>query len=1096
MQSILPIKRIMGAVGYCKLLPLWALFAWSQAVHAQTVTLTVTNAPLKEVFSQIKKQTGYHFIYASEFLKDAKPVSLSVVETKLEEVLVLCFKEQPLTYVIDGKFVVVRKKNEMSVTQKKGEVRGKVMNDRGEGVQGATVAVKEARKATATDENGEFLLEDVPEDALLQISSVGYWSQEVPLNRRKYISIRLSIESKMLDETIIKGYYNTSKRLNTGNVGKVTAEEIQKQPVINVLQALQGRVPGLNINQSNGLPGSSLSVQIRGQNSIAQGSDPLIIIDGVPLGPNNNSLSQIVSAINSNAGFKGVSPLSLFNTGDIESVEILKDADATSIYGSRGANGVILITTKKGKAGKTKFDFNIYNGFSTAGRTMDLLNTKQYVAMRKEAFTNDGVIPDNNNAYDLLLWDTTRYTDFKKVFLGGKAKTLDVQTSVSGGNEHTQFLIGGGYHRETTVFPGDFGYNRGTSRFTIQHETDDKKFTINMAGSYAFDKNNILVSDLTNAVGIIPNIPTLYDTAGNLSWNYKGIDFANPLAALEKSYVSRSNALNGNLQLGYTVIKGLSISANLGYNRNENNEYSANPIRAQNPAVNPTGSANYGNAVMQGWIIEPQLKYSSSISKGKLQVLIGGSFQKNKYAGSFIDASGYTNDNMLRDINAAAFTKVSDNYTEYGYSAGFGRINYNWKEKYIVNLTGRRDGSSRFGPGKQFANFGAVGAAWIFSNEDFIKKNLPVISFGKIRGSYGTSGNDQIGDYKFLPAWGATVYPYQGLGGLTPNNLYNPDFSWELNKKAEIGIEMNFFKNKLSTSASYFRNRSSNQLVSYQLPVQTGFFEITENFPALVENTGWEIEAGYKSVAQNTLGWSASFTITFPKNRLVEFPGIETSSYSYLKIGEPLSVYGGFRYLGIDPQSGVYQFADSHGNATSSPSYPDDWNVNLGNLEPKCYGGLLNSFYYKNFSLDIFWEFKKQTGTNYLFFLTSNIPGTITNQFVNVLERWQRPGDITTVPLFTQDINSPAGQAAYQFLANSNDAKYSDASYARLKNLSFSYSLPIGLLKRLHLTNCRVYLQGQNLLTITNYTGADPETKNITSLPPLKTITGGLQITL
>jgi TonB-dependent starch-binding outer membrane protein SusC len=1097
MQSNLPIKRILkAAVDYPLLLVLAILFT-SQSLEAQTVSLSVSHAPLKEVFAQIKKQTGYSFIYASEFLTHAKPVSFSVTNAQLEEVLGLCFKDQPIGYTIDNKFIVIKRiEAEKSLpTSSSLEVRGRVLNEKGERMQGVSVIVKGTTKATATDDKGEFFLEGIKEGSLLQISSVGYGSQEIPVNGRKYISVQLSVESKMLEETIIKGYYTTSKRLNTGNVGKITADQIDKQAVINPLQALQGRVPGLAITQSNGLPGSSFTVQIRGQNSIAQGSDPLIIIDGVPYGPNNNSLSQIVSALNSNAGFKGMSALSLINPKDIESIEVLKDADATSIYGSRGANGVILITTKKGKAGKTKVDINAYRGFSTVGRTMDILNTEEYVSMRREAFVNDNIVPDNNNAYDLLLWDTTRYTDFKEFFIGGRARTFDAQTTVGGGDEHTQFLIGGGYHRETTVFPGDFGYNRGSTRFSLQHENDNRKLTVSLSGSYAFDKNDILVADLSNAVTLVPNMPELYDTTGKLSWNYKGVDFANPLASLEKSYVSKSNSLNGNLQLGYTIVEGLAFSANLGYNRNEINEYSADPIRAQNPALSTTGSANFGNAIVQGWIVEPQIRYATTLSKGKLQVLVGGSIQRNKQSSSLISASGFANDNMLEDVNAASFTKASDNHTEYAYTAAFGRINYNWNEKYILNLTGRRDGSSRFGPGKQFSNFGAVGAAWIFSNENFFKKHLPLISYAKIRGSYGSSGNDQIGEYKFLSAWSATVFPYQGLGGLTPSSLYNPDFSWELNTKAEVGIEMNFFKDKLFFSTSYFRNRSSNQLVSYQLPVQTGFFDITQNFPALVQNTGLEIEVGYKTNGEKKFGWSVSFNLSLPKNKLIAFPGIEASSYSYLQPGQPLSVYGGFHYLGIDPQTGIYQFADSHGNATSFPSYPEDWKVNLGHLEPKYYGGFLASFYYKSFSLDLFFEGKKQTGTNYLYFLTTNVPGTITNQFKNVLTRWQKPGDYTDFPLFTQDINSAAGQAYYQFLLNNNDAKYSDASYGRLKNLSLSYSLPPGWLERIHFTNCRIFIQGQNLITLTNYTGGDPETKNVTSLPPLKTIIGGIQIT-
>lgn len=1063
----------------------------------QEITLSLKNVKLETVFKEIQKQTDYRFIYTQEQLETSQKVSLEVKKAQLENVLQLCFKEQPLTYTVEEKFIIIAFKENRSEGQYKFlqliDVFGKITNEQGQSLQGASVSVKGTGRGAATDGSGEFILRGIESEAILVISSIGYETQSINLHGQTVIAVQLRMAVTSLDETVVMAYGTTTKRLNTGSIGKVTASDISKQPVTNPLAALEGRVPGLIVTQTSGIPGGSFKIQIRGQNSLAQGNDALIVIDGVPFAPNNNKVNQVVGAFTFNNN--GLSPLNNINPNDIESVEILKDADATAIYGSRGANGVILITTKKGKTGKTKIDLNAYTGWGSITRYMDLLNTQQYLEMRREAFRNDGVVPTNTNAYDLLLWDTTRYTDFKDVLIGGTARISDAQISISGGANDTKFLIGGGYHHESTVYPGNSGDKRGSFHFNVNHTALNNKLSVALTGSYWSEVNNIVTNDVTGYIPSIPNLPALYDSVGRLNWSEKGFSFTNPLSFLLQTYKANINNLLGNLQLNYRFTDHLIFKINTGYNFFDVDEVRINPISAQDPASNPTGSSAFGNSRYQSVIIEPQTEYVHAISKGTLSVLAGLTWQHNTFDATSTNASGYTNDALLQSLASASSISATSTNSQYKYAAIFGRANYNYANKYLINISARRDGSSRFGPEKQFANFASIGAAWIFSQEQFIKRVLPFLNYGKIRTSYGSSGNDAIGDYQYLDTWSATTLPYQGSSGISPTGLFNEDYGWEVNRKFEVALDLGFLNDRILISTSYFKNRSSNQLVSYSLPSQTGFTNITKNFPALVQNTGVEIELSVVPFKSKKFNWLTAFNITVPKNELLRFDGLATSSYrtKYL-VGKPLNILSGFQVIGVDPATGVYQFLGSDGLIKSLPNTSTDVKVGLMDLDPKFYGGLKNSFTYKSLQLEIFLEYRKQVGGSYMTGISA-VPGTRSNQPTIVMNRWQKPGQITNFQHFTQSTANPAYLPVVYVNAFGSNIQYTDASYVRLKNLSLSYNFPEKLLQRVKIANMRLYLQGQNLFVITNYNGSDPETQNLGRMPPLKFLTTGIQFT-
>ena len=1086
LKTFVPMKTII-------LLTIFVCFLSATQCYSQTVTLSLKQASLEKTFKEIRKQTGYTFVYTREQINKSNPVSINIKNTSINDALDVCFANQPLTFIIEDKHIIVKdkpNKTNLPAADVGLDVKGKVVNEQNEPVVGATVAIESTEMAMATDSKGEFGFTNLKPLSILVVTSIGYQTVKIPIDGRTFVAIRLHASIAILDETIIKGYYTTSKRLNTGSVSKVTSEEISNQPVSNLLATLEGRGPGLLVTQANGLPGSNFTLRIRGQNSIQNGNSPLYIIDGVPFLNDAERLTQR-DGINANSPFNSINP------NDIESIEILKDADATAIYGSRGANGVILITTKKGKAGKTSVDVNYYSGWGKVTRTMSYMNTQQYLQMRHEAFSNDAVIPDASNAPDLLLWDTTRYTDWKKLLIGGTANSTNLNVRLSGGNTFTKFSLGANYYKETTVFPGDFADNRSDVNLILSHSSEDNKFNTTISTSYSYDQSNLTRQDFTTFINNPPNMYSPYNSSGKLVWSEGGYAAGNPLSILLQKYSGITDRLTASAVLSYNLFPFVTIKTNVGYNYIDFDETSIFPIKAQDPQYNPHGSASFGNNFSRTWIIEPQLEFNHKIGKkGNFSFLLGTTWQENQGKSNIVDATGYTNDDLLYSISGAANKTSSNSYNQYNYEALFGRINYDWDHKYLVNLTGRRDGSSRFGPDKQFANFGAMGLGWIFSDEKTIQKALPFLSFGKLRGSYGITGNDQIGNYQYLDTWSNTQYPYQGQPGLLPSRLFNPDYSWEENRKLEVATELGFINNRILLTANWFLNKSANQIIRYSLPSQVGGNPainstfILRNFPGVVENTGWEMELNTTNIKGKNFSWNTSFNLTIPRNKLLKFPGLSSSSYAYnYIIGKSLNIIYQYHYLGVDPKTGIYKLEDvNHDNQFDENDY-----VYGGTTDPKFYGGFENSFQYKGWQLDFLFSFIKQKGIDPIF-SSYSANGSLINAPTEVLNHWVKPGDVKPYEQYTEDFNNPAYYPATFDVATS-DAVLTDASFIRLKNISLSYSLPQATLKKLKIEKCRLYFLGQNLLTFTKYKGGDPESQTPTSLPPLKMLTAGIQIT-
>ncbi len=1079
---------------------------------SQTVSYSGKNVSLENVFAAIKQQTGYFFIYKVPDLQDAKKVTVDLKNVPLQDALEKILQNQSLQFSIEGNTIVITHKAPPTVELQSTailspppiDIHGHVTDSLGNPLVGVSVTVKGGKTGTSTDANGYFTLSGVSENATLIISNVGYTEQLIKLKGKNDITISLKHHSTSLLEVVVnKGYYNTTQALNTGDVSIVSGEEINKQPVSDPILALEGRVPGLNIQQASGAPGAYSVIRIMGQNSILNGNDPFYIIDGVPyssVSPTSpfigGGMLGFPLANGQNQTGAGLSPFNLLNPADIESIEVLKDADATAIYGSRGANGVILITTKKGKAGNTRVDANVYSGAGKVTRTIPLMNTQQYLAMRNEAFQNDGLTPQPGYDYDLIGWDTTRYTDWQKKLIGGSASFTNAQVGLTGGSSNTQFAAGGGYSSQGTVFPGSYSDKKASGYLSVTHSSNDNRFHLQMPANYLNDNNTLPSVDLTSQITLAPDAPALYNADGSINWGYiNGVPtFANPLTYTLITASTKTDNFIGGANMSYRIMDGLQFRANFGYTDMHSNQAILTPGAFYPAPYNNIPSnrqSAFANTQVKSWIVEPQFAYDKTWLGGQLNMLIGTTFQENTAASTGLYTSGYNSDLQIGNPSAASSVYIGGSEsTLYHYDALFGRINYTLKEKYILNLTGRRDGSSRFGLGNQFGNFGAVGAAWIFSKESFVQKSLSFLSFGKLRASYGLTGNDQIGDYQFLSTYNSTGRTYQGLTGLSPTSLTNPNFGWEQVKKLEAGLELGFFKDRIFISATYFRNRCDNQLVGSVLPLITGFSSVEANLPATVQNSGGEFVVNTINIKTKSFIWSSSINLTIPENKLLAFPNIESSPYRYsFIVGNSLFSRYVYNSTGVDPQIGLYSFTTK--NAQNwNPTPITDYVVSKP-LTQSLYGGFENSFSYKGFQLDFLFQFVKQLAFSYG--NSFALPGTFnSNQPIWDLSAWQKPGDITNVQMYsTQYGNAYTADGNY----NNSNGTIVDASFIRLKNLALSYELPERWKKTAHLQKAAVYLQGQNLFTVTSYKGLDPETTGL-NLPPLRMITGGVRIGL
>ncbi|MGN5954169.1 TonB-dependent receptor [Sphingobacterium lactis] len=1068
------------------------LLSWSSFAYSQKISLKLERVSFEKLVQEIERQTPYKFVFDPKEITNQAKFSIQSDDQQIKAILDQAFKNHNLDYQVIGETIVVKGKSTRNKQQQR--IQGRVSDENQQAMSNVSIRIKQSNQTFQTDANGDFSF-DGPSSGTLVFTFMGYKTQEVAYSGSSQLNISMVPDLGNLDEVVVIGYGTSSVRKNVGSVSSVSAQDLEKQPVLDPLAAMQGRISGLSISSNSGLPGGSYNVQLRGANSINNGNSPLYIVDGVPF--SDNAMNQFISASGNQ------NPLSLINPKDIERIDVLKDADATAIYGSRGANGVILITTKKGSAQELKINASLLVGNSHAIQNLEMMNTEQYLEIRNEAFSNDGTTPDETNAPDLKLWDAGISQDWQKELFGNSAAFNSMQLSFNGGSSTLQYLLSGSYSKQGDVLPGDRSYQRGGGMLSISNQSKNGKFRINGSANFNADNNNTLATDIAQFYNLAPNYP-LYNDDQSFYWF--GTSLQNPMAYLVRGNTNKSKSLLANTSLSYLILDGLEAKLNMGYQLQKMDQLQTLPSTGFNPLVGTAASARYGNSDFSSFIIEPQLNYNKQFGDHEIGFLLGGTWQKSLNEGKFFNGTNYPSDSQLDNIHAAGDLSVGDyQYGDYRYQSVFSRISYGYQEKYLVNLSGRRDGSSRFGPNNRYGNFGSIGFAWIFSKEGFLK-DQSILSFGKLRGSLGITGNDQIGNYQFLDTW-EPGFAYQGIAGLSPVRVFNPNFKWEENKKREIALDLGFFNDRLFLTTNYYNNRSGNQLIEIQLAPQTGFEYFFGNQPALVENSGWEFELNSTNFRNPNFTWNTQLNLTFPKNKLLAYPDLENSAsaYSYV-IGESVRVVKGYDFIGVDPETGLGQYTDVNGDDELDEA--NDFVV-LGNLMPKFYGGLNNNLSFKDLSLSFLFQFVKQEGPSIAYGPMASHIGGLSNMDVTVLDRWQKPGDVTDIPRATTTASNDA-YTNYRDYYRYSSAVWDDASYIRLKTLALSYNLSKWS-KQINIPQLQISFAAQNLFTWTNFRGMDPEMQGFdrtyvsevnpfgsvktTATPSPRTYTFGLQLT-
>lgn len=1108
------VNKLLRIMRITALLLLGACLQVAAKGTAQSITLSEKNAPIEKVLLSIEKQANVSFYYKVELLQKGGTVTINVKNVSLKQALDICFKDRPFTYEIIGNVIVIKPTARNTIVQiqvmpnltdstPNKDIRGRVIFTPTEPVPNATVAVKGTAVATYTNRNGEFVLKNIDPKAKLIISSVGIETVETAVNGRTLMVVLAKQKVSDLDQVQIIAYGSTSKRLNTGDVTTVTSEEIAKNPVANVLQALQYRVPGMFIQQQTGVPGGRFNVQIRGQSTFGNQA-PLYIIDGVAY-PAGTPLPYIVpkNAVDGSYGLQGGNALNFIDPAQIESVEVLKDADATSVYGSRGAYGVVLITTKKGKAQAPMLNVNVNQSISVRGTSPEMLNTEEYLMLRREAIKNsNGIIGATD--YDLNgTWPEDRYTNWSKEFTGLYSPSTFANATYSGGVGNTTFLIRGNYNNQKTTQKDKGSYRNMGAGFDINSGSANKKLSVGFSGSFSSTINDMKPWEF--ALGglntLAPNAPSLFLEDGSLNWE-TGDNLAKGLQSI---YDRVDNNLLGNLRVEYKPIKNLSLVNNVGYNLITTKELRAEPTTFFNPnsTISPSNQSNSTllNATLRTITVEPSASYSLQAgTRGDLLVQAGATFQDILRNSSTIRGTSFISDAMLYNPTFTSQANIVSGYSQNPekYAGFFGIAKYDWAHKYVLRVTGRYDGSSRFGAGNQWGLFGSVAAFWIFSEEPWFKSALPFISFGKLRLSHGTSGGDRIDNYQYLDRYESISSTYQGRVGLNPTSLANPDLHWEHTRKSQVSLDLGFLQDRFLLTAAYYRDRTSDQLVNQPLSTVTGFTAFKVNSPALIENTGFEGTLTMHNMKRKNFSWTTNIVVTVPRNKLIDYPGFNLFEINnnYV-LGKSINGIRLYKYAGVEPLTGNYNFYKEGVKGEFLPFLgpvqldPKTDKTEFVDFNPKYYGSINNSFQYKNLTFGFMVAVINRMGRNFLGQQTVIAGVSNTNTVREFLGRWQKPGDVTEIP------KPQAGVMALLLQNNffNSTGAFSKATYARLSNVNVAYDFTGKFLMKARIKALRVMLQGQNLLTVSQYKDLDPENLGA-GQAPTRTYSAGINLTL
>ncbi|WP_026897693.1 SusC/RagA family TonB-linked outer membrane protein [Daejeonella oryzae] len=919
---------------------------------------------------------------------------------------------------------------------------------------GVSVSVKgNPAVGTLTDAQGLFKLNVSANATTLVFKYIGYRQKEVPVST-SMMDVQMDEEQKQLSEVVVVGYGTQIKQDLTGSISGVKAKDIANLPLPTFETALQGRAAGVFINSGSGKLGQAINIRIRGISSVSASNQPLFVIDGQPV------ISQSLGS-----STEPDNPLSSIAPEDILSIDVLKDASAAAIYGSRAANGVILVTTKSGIQGRTQVSVGYYTGFSQPTRKQEFLNAAQYKELFGEAASNMGYdaaeefeaesgTTDWNENYD------TNWAD--KAFQDGAISQYSV--SMNGGDSKTRFLVNGGYSDQKGIIAGN-KLNRANGRINLDHSVVKNlkiglNLSLNKTVNYRVASDNAFTNPLQ--LNAIPSIQAFIDPATG-SLNRSTFYYNNLIDLVEATNESKQFRSLSNAFLDWDIIPSLKFRSEFGFDIVQLEEEQFNGRETLDGA--PSGYAFNNQVRASSYNTNNVLTYTKVFDKHNIELLGGVSFQEARTFSTSSTGQGFPSDKFTKIASAAIISAGNSTETGFSFLSYFSRANYKFNNRYLLSGSVRVDGSSRFGSDNRYGVFPAVSAGWIVSQENFLKEST-AISFLKLRASYGTTGNSEIGNFASRTLYGAS--PYADQSGIVFSQLGRPDLSWEKTNQLDIGLDFGLFNDRISMELDYFNKQTSDLLLNLPLPATNGFTVITKNLGSL-ENKGFEASLN----TQNLVGdfkWSTSFNISTYKNKLTNLNGstIDGGGRQLGRIseGEPYGYFYGPKYAGVNRENGNAQYYEEDGSIVDQDDF-SGYSQKVGDPNPEFIGGFGNKFSFKNFDLDVQTQFVYGNDLyNIAGFFQSVNGDYFDNQTVDQLKRWQKPGDITNVP----QARLYEGNGAIK-----SSRWVQDGSYFRVKNVVLGYNLPKSFISRAKIQNARIFAAAQNLFTFTDYSGYDPE---------------------
>ncbi|SEJ50237.1 TonB-linked outer membrane protein, SusC/RagA family [Dyadobacter koreensis] len=1094
--------------------------SYGQSLLSQKISINANGSEVKKVLNQLEKQVDVRFVFSSKLIQSGRKVNVSVQNKPLYEVLDDILTPLGLQYEISGKIIILKRLESIPEVLPPGKndgpkknLSGKVLDETGAGLPGVSVVVKGTQTGTTTNTDGEFKL-DIPDNAapILIFSFVGYTTQEVPVGNQNMLTINMAPEDKSLQEVVVVGYGQVRKTDLTGSVTTIAVDEIKKVAVTSMDQALQGRAAGVQITQNSGAPGGATTIRIRGGNSIQGDNEPLYVIDGIPF---KNESSNSGSSFN---------VLSTLNPSDIESMAILKDASSTAIYGSRGANGVVIITTKRGKSGKSTINLDAYYGVQQVRRKYPVMNAREYAAFVNDANTNEGRNPVYTPQQVEAFGEGTDWQD--EIFRS--APMYNYQLSMSGGDEKTQYAISGGYFKQKGIVTNS-DFDRYSFRVNLDRKLTNKikvgnSLTVNRTLSNQSRSDGSLGSAglVTIAALQFPSILPVYNPDGTYLMNNPALNFTadNPVAlAKENKNKNTAYRIFGNVFGEYQIIDGLSLKVVLGIDGIIQKQDSYLP-RSVSSGLSQGGVGSINNNQSITWLNENLLTYTKTFNKiHNLTALVGYTQQVNRTENNYAASRNFVNDNLgTGNLGAGSVALVpSSGIGTWGLESYLGRINYGLNDKYLLTASFRADGSSRFGANKRYGFFPSMALAWRASEENFIK-HVKSISDLKIRATVGRTGNqDGIGNY---PAYSLLSTQNYVLGnvvstGIGPNQIANPDLSWETTTQSDVGVDLGLFGNRVTVTADAYLKRTKDLLLNVTIPSSSGFSNAIKNL-GKVENKGIELSISSHNI-DGAFKWNTDFNYAINRNKVLDIGGApqifagdvaniaQNVSSGIIRVGEPLGSFYGY------VTDGLYQSADELAALTDASArkpgdrrykdlngdkkIDDNDRTIIGRAQPKFIGGISNTFSYKGLDLTVF--FQGVYGNKILNanrFELEYLNGT-TNQDRDMLNRWTPTNTNTDIP--RASTTRPANRISTR--------QIEDGSYLRLKNIQLAYNLPSSVTKSLHVQGIRFYVTAQNYVTWTKYSGYDPEVNRFgqdsrsqgfdyASYPAAKTLIFGLNV--